>query len=96
MARYLAWQLDEHDAVVARAHALIRGTGEDGQGLIWNIGRDGNQRVLWHGGGSFGETSQMVIYPDSGDGFVLLANDACEGTEGALKKIAMDVHHAAH
>jgi serine-type D-Ala-D-Ala carboxypeptidase/endopeptidase len=93
MARYLAWQLDERDPVIARAHGLIHGTSEDGQGLIWNIGRDGTERMLWHGGGSFGMTSQILLYPDSRDGYVLLANDACAGSESALKGIAMALHH---
>jgi CubicO group peptidase (beta-lactamase class C family) len=94
MSRYLGWQLDEHAAVIARAHELIRGTGEDGQALIWNVGKDGGQRLLWHGGGSFGMTSQMVLYPDTGDGYVLLANDTCAGSEGELKAIGMKLHGA--
>jgi len=94
MARYLAWQLDERDPVIARAHSLIDGAPDDGQGLIWNIGRDGNERMLWHGGGSFGMTSLILLYPDRTEGYVLLANDACEGSERALKGVAIALHHA--
>lgn len=50
--------------------------------------------MLWHGGGTFGETSQMVLYPDEQIGFVLLANDTCEGSESALKAMAMAMRHA--
>jgi hypothetical protein len=57
-------------------------------------GKDGGQRLLWHGGGSFGMTSQMVLYPDTEDGYVLLANDACAGSEGELKAIGMKLHGA--
>lgn len=94
MARYLTWQLNERDPVISRSHTTIGGTTRGGQGLIWNIGLQGDERVLWHGGGSFGETSQMVLYPRSREGFVLLANDACDGSETALKDIAMAVHEA--
>lgn len=94
MAHYLAWQLNERDPIIARAHILIGGTPVDGEGLIWNIGRDRSERVLWHGGGSFGETSQMVLYPDDGEGMVALANDACQGSESALKTIAMSIHQS--
>ena len=94
MAHYLAWQLDERDPVVARAHAPIRGTPDEGEGLICNVGHDGDARLLWHGGGSFGITSQIALYPDQGEGFVLLANDTCEGSESALKRIAMAIHGA--
>jgi hypothetical protein len=37
-------------------------------------------------------SSQAVLYPKQHEGFVLLANDACDGTEGALKTIAETVH----
>lgn len=95
MARYLRWQLDERNVVVSQAHALIRGNKEDGQGLIWNIGLDGGQRMLWHGGGTFGMTSQIVLYPEQGEGFVLLANDACANTESDLKALAMQIHRVS-
>lgn len=94
MARYLAWQLDERDPVISRAHTLIRGTTSDGLGLIWNIGEDRGEPMLWHGGGSFGETSQMVFYPKERAGFVLLVNDACDGSEAALKTMALSIHRA--
>ncbi|KRG49175.1 hypothetical protein ARC20_02390 [Stenotrophomonas panacihumi] len=95
MARYLAWQLDESDPVVARAHAPIRGTRDDGEGMIWHLGRDHGARMLWHGGGGFGTTSQMVLYPDLGEGFVLLSNDACAGSEEQLRQMAMALHAAS-
>lgn len=94
MARYLAWQFDARSPVVARAHTRIRGTADEGEALIWNVGRDGDTPLLWHGGGSFGMTSQMVLFPGDRQGFVLLANDACAGSEGALKQIALSVHRA--
>lgn len=92
MARYVAWHLNEKNPVVAQAHAVIEGDAVNGKGMIWNEGMEHGERILWHGGGSFGMSSQVVLYPDSGQGFVLLANDTCEGTEGALKDIASDVH----
>ncbi|WP_442679538.1 serine hydrolase domain-containing protein [Sphingomonas sp. ASY06-1R] len=94
MARYLAWQLKSGNPVIARSHALLHGTRDDGQGLIWNIGTDNGAPFLWHGGGTFGETSQMVLYPNDRIGFVLLANDACAGSEGALKRFAAAVRDA--
>jgi CubicO group peptidase (beta-lactamase class C family) len=89
MARYVRWQLDEKDPVIAQAHALIAGTPADGKGLIWNEGLDRGERMLWHGGGSFGMSSQVVLYPARQRGVVLLANDACPGTEGVLKAMGM-------
>ena len=66
----------------------------DGEALIWNRSLDGGQRMLWHGGGTSGMSSQVVLYPQTREGYVLLSNDTCEGTEGALKAIAQQLHAA--
>ena len=94
MAKYLRWQLDEANPVIRLAHEPVYGRVEDGEGLIWNLGSDGGTRILWHGGGTFGMSSQIVLYPAAQEGFVLLANNTCQGTEGALKNIAMEVHRS--
>ena len=94
MEKYLRWQLDEANPVIALAHQPLLGKVEDGEGLIWNLAVDRGTRILWHGGGTFGMSSQIVLYPDAQEGFVLLANDTCQGTEGGLKDIAMEVHQA--
>jgi serine-type D-Ala-D-Ala carboxypeptidase/endopeptidase len=92
MAKYVRWQLDEADPVIRLAHELLRGNSENGQALIWNVSSQRGSRLLWHGGGTFGMTSQVVLYPDDKDGYVLLANDTCEGSESALKDIATKAH----
>jgi D-alanyl-D-alanine-carboxypeptidase/D-alanyl-D-alanine-endopeptidase len=92
MAKYARWQLDERDPVISRAHELLAGDTRGGAALIWNVGVDRGARLLWHGGGTFGTSSQLVLYPDAHEAFVLLANDTCAGTESALKTIALDVH----
>jgi hypothetical protein len=60
--------------------------------LIWNVASDHGSRMLWHGGGTFGMSSQVVLYPDTHEGYVMLANDTCAGTESALGDIATAVH----
>ncbi|GLQ92560.1 serine hydrolase domain-containing protein [Dyella acidisoli] len=92
MAKYVRWQLDDSDASVRLSHQVLIGNANDGDAMAWNLGNDQGQPVIWHGGGSFGMSSQVVLYPKQHEGFVLLANDACEGTEGALKAIAKAVH----
>lgn len=52
------------------------------------------ERLLWHGGGSFGETSQIVLFPEAQEGYVLLANDTCAGSEDTLKSLAIGIRHA--
>jgi D-alanyl-D-alanine-carboxypeptidase/D-alanyl-D-alanine-endopeptidase len=91
MARYTAWLLTVRDDVVKQAHRLIRGNKRTGEALIWNVGTIDGGRVLWHGGGTFGSTSQVVLFPEAEQGYVLLANDACEGSEATLKAMAIAI-----
>lgn len=93
MAQYLRWQLDERLMLIRRAHEPLIGDQTDGKAMIWNLALASNgHRLLWHGGGTFGMTSQVVLFPEDHQGFVLLANDTCEGTERALRQLAVAVH----
>ncbi|MFK2878732.1 serine hydrolase domain-containing protein [Rhodanobacter hydrolyticus] len=88
MARFIRWQLDDGNPVIHLSHQVLTGNPDDGEAMAWNLGSDQGQPVISHSGGSFGMSSQVVLYPKQHEGFVLLANDACEGTESALKAIA--------
>lgn len=92
MAKYLHWQLDANDAVIHLSHQPLFGTAANGDAMAWNLGTDHDVPMIWHGGGSFGMSSQVLLYPQRHEGFVLLANDTCEGTESALKNMAMAIH----
>jgi CubicO group peptidase (beta-lactamase class C family) len=96
MLKYVRWQLDETVPAIRLAHQPLVGTLADGEGLIWNMALDNGERMLWHGGGTFGMSAQIVLYPQTHEGYVLLSNDACEGTEGALKEIAQQLHAASN
>ncbi|GLQ46699.1 serine hydrolase [Dyella lipolytica] len=95
MAKYLRWQLDTQDPAIRLSHQRLIGTADDGEAMAWHLQIDQGQPIVWHSGGSFGTSSQMVLYPKQHQGFVLLANDTCQGTEGALKTMAMSIHAAA-
>lgn len=89
--RYLEWNADESDPVVALAHrATFRKTDERGDniGLYWFLNRKNGKRFIRHGGGSFGTTSFELLYPEEKVGVVLLANDADSSTEEMLSQIA--------
>ena len=96
MVKYAEWQLDERDPVIARAHEPLWGSPDNfAAGLIWDIGKtpDGERR-LWHSGGTFGMSSQLILLPDSRQAYVLLANDACMNTQSELYGMAMTVRAA--
>jgi len=92
MARYVRWQLSDNHPAVHLSHQVLAGNANDGEAMAWNLGNDRGQPLIWHGGGSFGMSSQAVLYPKQHEGFALLANDACTGTESALKAMAEAVH----
>lgn len=87
MAKYVRWQLDDSHPVIHLSHQILVGNADDGEAMAWNVGNDNSQPIMWHGGGSFGMSSQVLLYPKQHEGFVLLANDTCTGTESALKAI---------
>jgi CubicO group peptidase (beta-lactamase class C family) len=93
MLKYAQWQLDERDPVIARAHQPIWGSADSfAEGLIWDIGRTADgERKLWHSGGTFGMSSQLILLPDSLQAYVLLANDACPNTQSQLYDMAMTI-----
>jgi len=96
MVKYAEWQLDERDPVIARAHQPLWGSADSfAAGLIWDIGKtpDG-ERKLWHSGGTFGMSSQLILLPDSRQAYVLLANDACMNTQSQLYEMAMTIRAA--
>jgi len=94
MAKYMRWQLDGKYPVIQRIREPLVGTPQHGQAMPWHLAYDHGQPMLAHGGGSGGMSSQVVLFPAQDEGFTLLANDTCEGTESALKAFAMEVHAA--
>ena len=92
MARFVSWQLDERDPVVEQSHQLLLGNARNGVAMAWHLAFEDDQPMLWHGGGSFGMSAQLVLFPQQGEGYVLLANDTCEATESALANIAISLH----
>jgi len=90
MLKYMAFQLNEKDPVVALSHQPTFGKIEDGAvALNWKvkITEDG-RRSISHTGGSLGFSSYMVFYPDLNSGIVLLSNEADQGTQNELINLA--------
>lgn len=92
MLKYLQWNIDESNPVIRLAHRPVFKISEEGAdsiGLFWFIRKSlKNERIVYHAGGSFGNTSYCEIRPDQQSGIVLLTNDASPGTEEELKRLA--------
>ena len=95
MVRYISWQLDERDPVIRQSHSAIFGNGESVQeGMVWYMTQEGGERKLWESGGAFGMASQLVLYPESKIGIVLLANDGGFSTQDELGAMAKEIRAA--
>lgn len=86
MLRYMAFQLNEANAVVKLSHRPTFGKVEDGAiALNWKVRKTENgRRSISHTGSSLGFSSYIVLYPDLNSGIVLLSNEADQGTQNEL------------
>lgn len=86
MLKYMAFQLNEKNAVVSLSHRPTFGKIEDGAvALNWKIKKtDDGRRSISHTGGSLGFSSYMVFYPEQHSGIVLLSNEADQETQNEL------------
>jgi D-alanyl-D-alanine-carboxypeptidase/D-alanyl-D-alanine-endopeptidase len=84
LAKFVRWQLDERDTVVSLSHRPLVGNARDGVAMAWHLRLAGHDPMLSHSGGSFSTSAQVVLFPRQREGYALLANDACKGTEDAL------------
>ena len=62
--------------------------------MVWYMTREGGERKLWESGGAFGMASQLVLYPESKIGIVLLANDGGFSTQDELAELAKKICEA--
>jgi serine-type D-Ala-D-Ala carboxypeptidase/endopeptidase len=97
MIKFAEWQLGESDPVIAFAHRPLWGSPKYfAAGLIWDMAlTPSGDRKIWHSGGVFGMSSQLILFPDRKRAYVLLANDACPNTQSQLERIALDVEKAS-
>jgi CubicO group peptidase (beta-lactamase class C family) len=90
MLKYMAFQLNEKNAVVKLSHQPTFGKIEDGAvALNWKVKKtEDGRRSISHTGGSLGFSSYMVFYPDLNSGIVLLSNEADQNTQNELIVLA--------
>lgn len=86
LLRYAAWHLDESNALIKLNHSIILPSNQsNGEALMWQVRVDkAGHRRLFQSGGVYGYSSFVVLYPDSQQAYVLLANDGCMNTQEEL------------
>lgn len=90
MLKYMAYEMDEHNAAVRLSHQPTNGKPENGAiALNWKINQTASNGLkISHTGGSLGFSTYMVFYPHSKMGIVLLTNEADPATQGELISLA--------
>ena len=93
MLRYIRFQLNESNPAVRMTHRETwEKPGEPAVGLNWQIEKTaGGVRHIWHTGGTFGFSSYVALYPDSGVGLVLLANESDGAAQRRLAEAAAQI-----
>lgn len=90
MMKYMAYQLDESNPVIKLSHQPTFGKMEDGAiAYNWKINRSPQNAIkIAHTGGSLGFSSYMSFSPALQSGIILLSNQADQGAQNELIKLA--------
>jgi D-alanyl-D-alanine-carboxypeptidase/D-alanyl-D-alanine-endopeptidase len=90
MLKYMAYHLNEKNEIVKLSHQPTFGNVKEGAiAYNWKINKTskGAARVS-HTGGSLGFSTFIVFYPEQNSGIILLSNEADQGTQNELIKLA--------
>ena len=85
MGRYLSYYLNSDNEIAEKALTLLAGD-EDGLGraYIWNTFRLDSEGQYYHGGGTFGTSAWISIYPKEGLGIFLVTPYVSETAQEQL------------
>jgi CubicO group peptidase (beta-lactamase class C family) len=89
MLKYIRYQLNDSNKVVALTHRITVRAEQDTVALNWHIDGAGTDKPqIWHTGGTFGFSSYLVLLPKQQVGIVLMSNECDPDTQNRLVKIA--------
>lgn len=92
MLKFIKAQLDRKNKAMQLTHQVTCTSPQDSVGLNWHLdGSKGENRSLWHTGGTFGFSSYIVLYPQLHTGIVLMANESDPQTQNKLAGIASGI-----
>jgi CubicO group peptidase (beta-lactamase class C family) len=93
MLKYIGYEMDEKNPVVALTHAPTWGDIQYyAMGLNWQMAhRAGNERSIFQSGGTRGFSSSLTFYPELHTGIVLLTNEADRTAQDKLSEAAQQV-----
>ncbi|HEX6395893.1 MAG TPA: serine hydrolase domain-containing protein [Steroidobacteraceae bacterium] len=93
LLRYASWQLVERDASVKLAHQPTWFTPDRQQSvaMYWIVSETSRGRRLHYGGGTYGFSSLVELYPEQKLAIVALSNKAAEGAQDNLRALTAKI-----
>lgn len=89
MSKYLSFWLDETNILAAEASRQLVGESDGlGRAYVWNTFRMDTEGQLYHGGGTFGTSSWISIYPREKLGIFLVTPYVSQTAQGELNVAA--------
>jgi hypothetical protein len=87
MGRYISFYLKSDNKLVRKTLTLLAGELNGlGRAYIWNTFRLDSEGQYYHGGGTFGTSAWISIYPEEKLGIFLVTPYASESTQGKLNE----------
>lgn len=87
-ARYMAFYLSGDRDLVAQATTPLIQQGQWGRAYLWNTYRPDTEGMLYHGGGAFGTSSWVSIYPRERLGVFLVTPHVSDDAQAKLNETA--------
>jgi len=89
MLKYIKMYLESNDPVIKQSMYLLAGNEKYGRAYAWNTFEfDQPDKMLYHNGGTFGESSWIALYPDKKIGIFLVTNVMTEDSQGKLNELS--------
>jgi D-alanyl-D-alanine-carboxypeptidase/D-alanyl-D-alanine-endopeptidase len=89
MLDYIKMYLENNDTVVKESMSLLAGNVKYGRAFAWNtFDYDQPNKMLYHNGGTFGQSSWIAIYPNQNIGIFLVTNVLTDNSQGNLNELS--------
>lgn len=89
MVNYIKMYLESDDPVIKQTMNLLMGDVQYGRAFAWNTyDYDQNRKMLYHNGGTFGQSSWIALYPNQKIGIFLVTNVLTDNSQGELNDLS--------
>jgi CubicO group peptidase (beta-lactamase class C family) len=89
MLDYIKMYLINNDSVTKESMRLLAGNTQHGRAYVWNTyNYDEAKKMLYHSGGTFGQSSWIALYPNQSIGIFLVTNVSTDNSQGDLNELS--------